>query len=79
MEAAGKSPLPSLDPDERQMLHEAYLSAKHLHRIPFDEAIEDGGLRICLKNLAEIQQKKRAARVGEAPPPLELTPPTREE
>ena len=57
------------------MLHEAYLSQKHLHRIPFAEALADPALRICLKNLAEIAARKRAARAAAAPPALELTPP----
>jgi hypothetical protein len=73
MDAAASQPLPPLDPAERQALHEAYLSAKNLHHIPFHEAIADRALRICLKNLADIAQRKRNKSDGE-PPQLELLP-----
>lgn len=53
------------------MLYEAYLSHPKLHHIAFDDALKNRALYICLKNLALIAQRKRAAR-GETPP-LELT------
>lgn len=51
-------------------LRAAHASERLLARIPFERAINDPALRICIRVLAEI----RARRVPAAPETFELTP-----
>lgn len=61
------------------MLLEAFLShlkshpRSPLHRLTFDQAIEDRALYICLKNLAFIAQRASETRRTDERPALELT------
>jgi hypothetical protein len=52
--------LAELTADQRAELHAVYASVASLHHIPFELALADTAIRICLWNVAQARRKVRA-------------------